>query len=119
MHTCKIGLAVIALGALAPTISSASPDKASLDACVSAFAKSLAASGSAVPTYKLIDRADAFSTALSPYFVETAYSYDLEARNSQGDVFARVRCSTNGRGIVSALAPLPLEGKSAAYAARN
>ena len=119
MHTCKIGLAAIALAALAPTISSASPDKASLDACVSAFAKSLAAPGSAVPAYKLIDRADPFSSSLSPYFVETAYTYDLEARNSQGEVFARVRCSTNGRGTVSALAPLPLEGKPAAYAARN
>lgn len=119
MHTCKIGLAVIALAALAPTISSASPDKASLDACVSAFAKSLAASGSAVPTYKLIDRADPFSSTPAPYFIKMAYTYDLEARNSQGDVLARVRCSTNGRGTVSALAPLPLEGKPAAYAARN
>jgi hypothetical protein len=122
MHKCTIGLAAIAIATLAPTISSASPDKASLDACVSTFAKALTAPGDSLAAYKLIDRAaeQAMSSVARPFESgDTKYTYDLEARDSQGLIFARVRCSTNGRGAVFGLVPLPLEGKPPAFAARN
>jgi hypothetical protein len=122
MHKCTIGLTAIAIATLSPTISSASPDKVSLDACVSTFAKGLTAAGDSVPAYKVIDRAvaeDTSSIALHFESADTKYTYDLEARNSRGEVLARVRCSTNGHGAVFGLMPLPLEGKPPAFAARN
>ncbi|MGO9514842.1 MAG: hypothetical protein ACLP2F_14565 [Steroidobacteraceae bacterium] len=118
MNIRRIGLAVITVAALTPTISNASPEKASFDACVVAFEKSIATPGAAVPAYKVIYRGSRFDSAITQYFA-TGYTYDLEAHNPKtGVTLARARCSTDRRATVIALSPLPLDAHAPALAAQ-
>jgi|ERR1700683_1084901 len=112
MNFRKLRLIVIAGAALAPAISNASSERIAFDSCVSAFEASIAATGAGASRYKVLYRGSRFSGAISEYF-SSEYTYDLLARNPlTGAALARARCTSDGRGAVSALSPLPLEIKA-------
>lgn len=105
MNIRHLGLTAAALAALCPAVSNAAPAKASLDACVKAFEKTLASSDAAARTFKVVYRAEDLTSSMADYF-PILYTFDLQAHNTRtGEVVARVRCSTGRRGIV-ALSPL-------------
>ena len=101
----RLGLSLAALAAVCPAVSQAWPAKASLDACVSAFEKTLAQSQDGGHAFKVVYDRDQFSSSVADYF-PTTYTFDLQANNVKtGEVVARVRCEAGRRGIV-ALSPL-------------
>ena len=53
MNLRHVSLAIVGIAALSPAISNASPEKASVKACATAFASSMAAPGGSAPSYKL------------------------------------------------------------------
>jgi hypothetical protein len=111
----KIVLASATLAALLPAICNASTEKASLQACASAFATSLAASGAPAPTFKLdyLDQ-DQPPVAWTSYH-PMEYSFTMEAHDAKsGAAIARARCSANSRGVVKDMATLPLNKSTAA-----
>jgi hypothetical protein len=109
----KIPLAVITLVALAPAISNASPEKASVKACANAFASSIAAPGSRAPAYKLAYRGS-FGGSLTDLYA-SEYSFTLEALDPKtGQAIARARCSTDSHGTVTSISAVPLGAKLAA-----
>lgn len=108
----KIVLASATIAALLPALSHAS-EKTSLNACASAFATSLAASGAPAPAFKL-DYQDQVTPAWTNYY-PTEYTFTMEAHDAKsGAAIARVRCSASYRGVVKDLATLPMDSKSAA-----
>jgi hypothetical protein len=110
MITRKIALAVVAVAALAPAISNASPERASVKACASAFATSIASPGGTAPAYKLAYRGS-FGGTLADFY-PTEYTFTLEAHDPKtGLAIARARCSTNSRGTVTEIAAVPLDTK--------
>jgi hypothetical protein len=112
MNIRKVRLIIIAGAALAPAICNASSEKIAFDSCVSAFEASIAGTGAAASKYKVLYRGSRFSGVISQYF-SSEYTYDLMARNpATGTALARARCTSDGRGAVSALSTLPLEAKS-------
>ncbi len=117
MNIPKFGLAVITVGvSLAPSISNASPETASVNACARAFATSIASPGTAAPSYKLTYRSN--SDGLSAYY-RSQYTFDLEAHNPKtGVTVARARCSTDLHSAVIALTSMPLGDKSATLSAQ-
>jgi hypothetical protein len=112
-----MGLAIIAFAALAPAISEAASERASFEACVSAFEKSITTPGGAIPAFKVAYRGDRFAGTVAQFFA-TQYSYDLEANSRTAGVVARARCTTDSRGGVSSLVPLPLNAKAPAITAQ-
>ena len=103
----RLGLSLVALAAVCPAVSQAWPAKASLDACVNAFEKTLAQSEGAAHAFKVVYGREQFASSIADYF-PTSYSFDLQANNVKtGEVLARVRCQADRRGVV-ALSPLPL-----------
>jgi hypothetical protein len=112
MHIRK-GLTIAALSALAPAVSSAWPAKQSLDACVSAFEKSLETPDASGRTYKVVYNDDQSTSSVTRYFSSASYTFELQANNPRtGEVLARARCLANSRGVVSSLSPLPLPAAS-------
>ena len=91
MKIRNIGLAAASIAALAPAISNASPEKASLNACASAFASSLAAPGAAVPgvqgglSRQSIRRLDA------RVLYAATYTFDLKRQRSEDRAADRAR----------------------------
>jgi hypothetical protein len=117
MITRKIALAVVTIAALSPAISNASPEKVSVKACASAFASSIAAPGTSAPGYKLAYRGS-FGSTVSDFY-PTDFTFTLEAHDPKtGLAIARAVCSTNSRGMVTAISAVPLDAK-ATLAARN
>jgi hypothetical protein len=117
MNIRSIGLAVITVAALAPTISSASVESSSLQACASAFATSIAAPGASAPSFKLSYSAAGGSGSLVQFYSH-AYTFDLQARDPKtGIAVARAKCSTDRNGVV-ALSPIGLEEKAETLASR-
>jgi hypothetical protein len=114
MNIRTIVLAVATVAALAPAISNASQEKASLQACANAFATSIATPGSSVPAYKL-----AYHVPVSGPMMEYPrdYTFMLEAHDKAGSAIARARCSTNAEGVVTEIAAVPLSAKSSTLAA--
>lgn len=94
MNICTISVSVAAIVALSPAMAHASPEKDALNACAAAFAGSLAAPGAAAPTFKVVDG------------------------GAIGMQSASASCSTNSRGAVVALSPVPLEAASLTLASR-
>ena len=112
MNLSKLRLTIIAGAVLAPAISNASSERTAFDSCVSAFEASIAATSAGASRYKVLYRGNRFSGSVSEYF-SSQYTYDLLARNPlTGAALARARCTSDGRGAVSALSPLPLEIKA-------
>jgi hypothetical protein len=104
----RLGLSLAALAAVCPAVSQAWPAKASLNACVNAFEKTLAQSEDAGPAFKVVYGREQFASSVADYF-PTSYTFELQANNAKtGEVLARVRCEADRRGVV-ALSALPLD----------
>ena len=113
----KILLAAAALAALSPSLSTASPERASLQACASALASSMAAPGAAAPAFKVLHFASTESALTA--FYPTEFTFQLEAHDPKtGAEVARAMCSTNAHGEVTSLSLLPLQTRPATFAAR-
>ncbi len=107
MMTRRLGLSLAALAAVCPAISHAWPAKASLDACINAFEKTLAQSDDSGHAFKVVYGKEQFGSSIADYF-PTSYTFDLQANKVKtGEVVARVRCEADRRGSI-ALSPLPL-----------
>lgn len=114
----KIRLAVATIVVLAPAISNASPEKAALNACASAFAASLASPGAAAPAFKVAYRGDPFTGSMIDFY-SREYTFELHANDRKtGLPFARASCSTDRHGAVVALSSIPLEAARPALAAQ-
>ena len=119
MNFCTISLAAAAIVALSPVIANASPEKDALNACAAAFATSLAAPGSAAPTFKVVDGGARYAASIGDFFARN-YTFYLYANSQKtGMQIASASCSTNSRGAVVALSPVPLEAASPALASRQ
>jgi hypothetical protein len=113
MTFSKSAAALIAIAALSPAISNASPERVSVKACAAAFAASLAAPGTKVPGYKL-DYRPTFGSSLADFY-PSEFTFTLEARDPKtGLAIARASCSADSRGAVTAIAAIPLDRKLAA-----
>ncbi len=116
MNLRKISAVAAAIAVLAPAISNASPEKDALNACATAFANSLAAPGAAAPTFKVIDGGPRSTGSMSDFWGRN-YTFDLYANSQKtGLPIARASCSTNTRGTVIALSPVPLQAALPALA---
>jgi hypothetical protein len=114
----KISLAVVAIAALAPAVSNASPERAAMDACARAFASSLASPGAAAPAYTVAYRSTQYVGSITEFFPRE-YTFELHANNKKsGLAIARATCTTNTHGAVVALTPIPLPAVSATLAAQ-
>src|SRR3974390_550606 len=101
MYLRKISLVAAAVGALAPVVSQASPEKDALNACSRAFAESLASPGAEPPASKGVLRSNSGVGTVSQYFVRS-YSFYLHANDPKtGAAIARATCSTNSMGAVA------------------
>jgi hypothetical protein len=76
----------------------------------------MSAPGGVAPDFKLAYR-DSVGSALSAFYA-TDYTFTLEAHDAKtGAAIARASCSTDYRGVVTAIEVLPLDAKTAAVAA--
>lgn len=109
MSNSKAALALVCAAALSPAVSDASSGRIAFEACVGAFEKSIAVPGAPLPQYKVIHRgAESFSPIEQYFAIE--YTFDLAANDPKsGAALARARCSTDRRGVVISLSPLPLD----------
>jgi hypothetical protein len=111
-----IVLTCAASAALSPVIANATSERVSAKACAKAFAGSMTAPGAVSPAFKLAYR-DSVGSALSSFYA-TDYTFTLEAHDAKtGAAIARASCSTDYRGVVTAIEVLPLD--SAASLARG
>jgi hypothetical protein len=118
MNVRNLGLIAAAIAALSPAISQASNERTALNACARAFATSLAAPGAAAPAFKLVYSAAQSSDLLSQFFA-LEYTFEMHADSPKtGLPIARASCSTNARGAVVALSPIPMEAGRTTLAAR-
>jgi hypothetical protein len=101
MKIRHLGLSIAALAAVSPAVCSAGPAKASLDACVTAFEKTLASSDEASHAFKVLYGSEEFAPSIADYY-SSSYTFDLQANNSKtGQVVARVRCFADRHGSVA------------------
>jgi hypothetical protein len=116
MNFRKISLTAATFAVLVPALSQAGPERDAFKACASAFASSLASPGAAAPTFKA-DYHLGRSTGSALDFFTREYSFDMRADDPKTRaVVARARCTTDTRGTVRALAPLPLDIEQPALA---
>ena len=114
----KVALAAVTVAILSPAISNASPERISAKACASAFASSIAAPGASTPAYKLAFRG-ATGSALTDFY-PSDFTFTLEARDPKtGLPFARAVCSTDHRGTVTTISPVPLNAEAGKLASQN
>ncbi len=115
MNYRTAGLAA-AFAILTPAICNASPEKAALNACATAFASSLASPGAAAPPFKVVYGGHEIGSAVD--FFAREYSFELHANDRKtGFLIARANCSTNARGSVISLSLIPLDEASPATSA--
>jgi len=101
MNIRPIGLSIFALAAAFPALCNAGPAKASLDACVAAFEKTLAPVADVSHAFKVVYESEQFSSSIADFY-PVSYTFDLQANNSKtGEVVARVRCSADRHGSVA------------------
>ena len=121
MNLCTMSLAA-AIVALSPAMANASPEKDALSACAAAFATSLAAPGAAAPTFKVVDggtRGTRGTASVGDFFARE-YTFYLYANSQKtGLPIARASCSTNSRGAVVSLLPVPLDAAPQTLAYRQ
>jgi hypothetical protein len=116
MNIRKVALAVVTIATLSPAISNASPEKASVKACATAFASTI--TGGTTPVYKL-DYRTAFGSALADFY-PTEYTFTMEARDPKtGATISKAVCSADSRGLVTGLTTTPVEAKTTELASRN
>lgn len=113
MITRRLGFAIIALCAVGPAVSQAWPGDAPLQACVSAFEKTLVSPDDAARTFKVVHEKDEpYASAILQYY-SIGYTFDLQAHDPKsGELVAQARCITDNRGKISSLSPLPLVAQS-------
>lgn len=118
MDIRKLTLAAAALAAIAPSIAGANPENVAMKACARAFASSIAAPGSAAPSYTVDYRGGQAPSALGDYY-DREYTFYLRAHSPKtGMTLARATCSTDTSGNILALTAEPLDSSSPALAAR-
>jgi hypothetical protein len=116
MNIRKIAFAVVTVAALTPAISNASPEKASVKACASAFASTV--TNGAAPGYKLAYRTS-FGSSLADFY-PTEYTFSMDARDPKtGAVIAHAVCSADSKGTVTSISTTPADAKATTLAARN
>ena len=96
-----LGLSMAALAVVSPAVCNASPAKASLDACVAAFEKTLAPTDAVSHRFKVLYQSEQFTSSVADYY-PTTHTFDLQADNPKtGEIVARVRCSADRRGSIA------------------
>ena len=96
-----LGLSMAALAVVSPAVCNASPAKASLDACVAAFEKTLAPTDAVSHRFKVLYQSEQFASSIADYY-PTIHTFDLQADNPKtGEIVARVRCSADRRGSIA------------------
>jgi len=96
----RFGLSISALAAVSPAVCNALPAKASLDACVKAFEKTLEPADAVSHAFKVVYPGERLTGSIADFY-PTAYTFDLQANNLKtGEVVAHVRCATDRRGSV-------------------
>ena len=112
-------LSAASIAAFLPAVSHASPENAALDACVRAFAASMATPGSSAPAFKLKYRSSPAGSAIADYYSRHEYTFYLQAHDPKsGATLARATCTADARGIQVALRTTPQDGSEATLAAR-
>ncbi len=93
MITRRLGFAIIALCAVGPAVSQAWPGDAPLQACVSAFEKTLVSPDDAARTFKVVHEKDEqYASAILQYY-SIGYTFDLQAHDPKsGELVAQARC---------------------------
>jgi hypothetical protein len=95
------GLSIAALALICPVVGNALPARASLDACVNAFEKTLATADTVSRAFKVVYPNEEFTSSIADFY-PTSYTFELQANNSKtGAVIARVRCSADRRGSIA------------------
>jgi hypothetical protein len=118
MDIRTLTLATAAIAAISPSISRANPENVAMNACARAFASSIAAPGSAVPSYKVDYRGGQAQSALADYYGRE-YTFYLRAHSPKtGMTLARATCSTDLSGNILALTTESSDSSSPALAAR-
>ncbi len=103
MQIRNLTLAAAAIAAISPSISHANPQSVAVNACARAFASSLAAPGSASPSYKVDYRGGDSQSALTSYYVRE-FTFYLQAHSPKsGRTIARATCSTDMNGTIVSL----------------
>ena len=96
-----LGISIAAVAAVCPAVCNAWPAKASLDACVAAFEKTLAPADEVSHRFKVVYQSEQFTSTIADFY-PTTYTFDLLADNPKtGAVVARVRCSADRHGSVT------------------
>ncbi|HEY1312405.1 MAG TPA: hypothetical protein VGE92_00940 [Steroidobacteraceae bacterium] len=112
MYLRKIVLIGACAAVLAPAISNASPERTALNACVRAFATSLATPGNAAPAVKVDYRGDITSGSVLDYFA-SEYTFDLHANNGKtGLAVGHVSCTSDTRGAVISMSQVARAAKN-------
>jgi hypothetical protein len=118
MNFRKITLAAATFAVLIPALSQATPERNALNACARAFASSLASPGAAVPAFRVAYHGNQIGGSLLEFYTHE-YTFDLHANDPKtGVAIARASCSTDSRGAVLTLSPVPLDVEYPALAAR-
>jgi hypothetical protein len=108
MNFRTAGLAA-AIAILTPAICNASPEKAALNACATAFASSLASPGAPAPAFKVVYGGYQNGVSAVDFFTRE-YSFELHANDRKtGLLVARANCSTNVHGSVTSLSLISLD----------
>jgi hypothetical protein len=119
MNIRTLLLSAASIAALAPAVSSASPENAALAACARAFAASTASPGSSAPAFKLKYRSSQAASSIVNYYSSRDFTFYLQAHDLKtGATLARATCTTDVRGSQVALTATPLNGAEATFAAR-
>jgi len=96
-------LLLAAAAAISPSISSASPESASLAACAQAYAARMANPGMAAPKYHVSYMNDESSGTLSLIYARE-YSFELQAKDPKTGVpMSKAICSASRAGVVTEL----------------
>jgi hypothetical protein len=118
MQSRNLLLAAAILAATSPSLVYASAQKSGLNACAHAFAASMAAPGTAAPTFKLNYNGTEQAGPLASYY-DREYTFYLQAKNPKtGLALATATCSVDTKGIIVALKTLPADSAGATLAAR-
>ncbi len=96
-----LGLSIAAFAAVSPAVCNAWPAKASLNACVNAFEKTLAPSDEVNHAFKVVYSSEQFASSIADYY-PASHTFELQANDPKtGTIVARVRCSADSHGSVA------------------
>ncbi|HWX80520.1 MAG TPA: hypothetical protein VNZ02_10530 [Steroidobacteraceae bacterium] len=118
MHIRNLTLAAAAFAAISPAICNANPETVALQACARAFASSIAAPGSAAPSYT-VDYRSGESHGVPAGYYDRAYTFYLRAHSPKSDrTIARATCAADLNGTIVSLKSEPAARSSPALAAQ-